>query len=174
MGSCSLLGIDYFFERGKINSQGQYVPKKPKYKLKDKKGNVMTGDLIPTGVFKLTRPTVTVAMHPAEAAQTKRHYIKFFPSGRCLSIFIPYQNKLTETDFNPNNSYCSKDYYFSDDGKTIQVESFVYGEGYGKYITLNYTLTPGRDSLILKQKHTQLIYTQTPIPDHWAIYRVDW
>ncbi len=173
-GSCSRQGTDQLFNRGKTNSHGQYVPKKDNYKLKNKKGFVKPEWLSTNAVYKLTNPAVLAEKTQKNTAQTKRHYIKFYPEGRCLSIYIPYINQLTETDLNPNNPYCSKDYYYSADGETIQFESFVYGEGYGKFVILNYTPASKGDSLILQQKKLQLIYKKEPLPNGWQTYPANW
>jgi hypothetical protein len=171
LGSCSVLGIEHFFERGKVNDNGQYVPKRPNYRLKDKKNFSIPDNLDTCGIYKLQ---TTIADKKVKNDKNK-HFIKFFSTGRCLSITIPNIRELKEKDLNPENSYSKKNYYYYyPDDKIIKIESFVYGEGYGRFVILDYSLTANGDSLLLKTKNSRLIYTKTNIPGKWRKYKVNW
>ncbi len=109
------------------------------------------------------------------------NYIKFYPKGRCLEIAIKTkdllgnENQLKEEDLNPNNSHCGKAYYFSKSGKIVSVESFAYGQGYGTYLTKNFTLNSQGDTLTFNnQKGSKSIYIKEVLPKNWRNYKVDW
>ena len=76
--SCSLLGIEHFFERGKVADNGQYVPKRPNYKLKDKQNFSIPDDLDTCGIYKLQNPIP----HKNAKNVKNKHFIKFFLAGR--------------------------------------------------------------------------------------------
>jgi len=175
--SCSLLKIEKLFERGKTADNGQYVPKKERFRLKDKNGHIFPVKLDTSNIYKL----VAIQDYNSNKGFEKtQQYIKFFKNGRCLGVSIPlYEGKsvyrhLKETDLNPNNSFCEKKYYYSPDGKTIKIESFVYGEGYGKYVILDYILSTSGDSIFLYDKYLSLTYKKEKIPAQWQKYSIDW
>lgn len=184
--SCSI------FERGYTDHNGQYVPKRPNFKLKDKQGNI-TKNIDTNAVYKMVemyndgkliypknnftgdeRYSWTYEINQVEV------YIKFYSEGRCLSFSIPVidpfgnPNKLKESDLNPNTIHYSKNYYYSSDGMNIQVESFFWNQGQGNYLIRNYVLDETRDILIDEDKYTKKIYKREPLPSDWNRYPVDW
>ena len=179
---CSLL------EKGYTNSNKQYVPKKAYFELKDKEGTEI-GSIDTLAVYKM------VAMYndgkliyPLKSSHgfnkelnSIYNYIKFYKNGRCLDFSIPVKdalgmpNSLKESDMNPNNNYYSKDYYYSSNGKDIQIESFVYGAGQGHYVISNYLINGSGSSLTLENKHTKIVYEKQVISVAWnEKYKVDW
>ncbi len=185
-GACSVL------DNGFVNHNGQYVPKHPKFKLKNKQGNVIDGIdtlaiykraevyyegklIFPKRNFsKNERYSFIFEMNQVNA------FFKFYNKGRCLMLHIPVKDSLgayrtlKESDLDPNNEHCSKDYYYSADGKNIQIERFVYGEGKGYYTISNYILNESKDTLTLEHEYLKTIYKKEAIPLNWKRYKVDW
>lgn len=185
VSSCSLIGIDVLFERGYVNENGQYVPKKDNFKLKDKQNNIILDNLDTINIYQLDKRYYNGIIHPdandiySESNKVKE-YLIFFSNGRCLGVSIPlkdefgFENNLKEKDLNPNNSYCDKKYYYSNDGKIIKIESFVYGEGYGRYLIFDYYLNKDGDTLTMNYKSTKEVYVKKNINKNWSRYKVDW
>jgi hypothetical protein len=181
--SCGAIGFyndGGLLNRGKRNEYGQYVPKKPKYKLRDKKNNIIPENLDTTNIYRRSVST-------DREKYNYIHFIKFYPAGRYLSISIPakddfgFDNRLQERDFNPQNPYVRKGYYHSKDGKKGKIETFyeAYTENVltlmqpfvlGKYDRDKFFLNPSGDTLTIDGK----TYIKENIPAEWKKYAVDW
>lgn len=174
------------FEKGYRNDNGQYVPKNPNFKLKDKPNNVIPSNLDVENIYKHYQSYYQGKIHPSPDDKYSRlneitNYIKFYPNGRCLNITIKAKdelgnpNQLKEYNLDPNNTYCSKEYYHSKDGKEVHNESFVYGEGYGMYIITSFVLNKTGDTLtIADKKGSKTIYVKEVLPESWKKYKVNW
>lgn len=176
--SCSVL------QNGFDDHNGQYVPKRPHYKLKDKQG-VFPVMLDTTSVYKMVEMYDDgVLIYPLSNANdglnSIYNYIKFYKNGRCLRFSIQkFDEKgnpieLVEKDLNPNNQYYTKDYYHSSNGTNIQIERFVYGDGTGHYVISDHTLNTSGDTLIRQDKYIKIIYKKETIPLSWNRYKIDW
>lgn len=181
-------------ESGFIDRNGQYVPKRPKYKLKGKQGNVIF-DIDTSSIYKLIGmydhgnlifPKNNFSKDERysivyEINQVNR-YLKFYNNGRCLEFSIPTKNNdntpnfLKMSDLNPNSKRCnySKNYYYTSDGKNIQIENFVYGAGQGHYVILNYIFSASKDTLTMQGENIKMIYKKEAIPLKWNKYKIDW
>ena len=181
-------------DKGFKDANGQYVPKKPNFKLKDKPNNIIPSNLDTVNIYRLVKlydrgkliyPKKNLTKEEQNSflreLQMGVQYIKFYPKGRCLNISIKAKdelgspNKLKEDNLNPNNAYCGKEYYHSNDGKEIYKESFVYGEGYGMYSMTSFVLNKTEDTLtIADKKGSKTIYVKETLPTDWQKYKVDW
>jgi len=179
MFSCSL------FKTGYIDGNQQYVPKTPRFKLKDKKNNIIPYNLDTTNIYKLYRTDYRGKVHPSiddkySELNKRKSYLKFYSNGRVLSFSTPFKGDfgderlLEEGDLNPNNPYYSKEYYYSNDGKVIKIEDFVYGEGFGSYIIFDYYISSSGDTLTNFYKDTKEVYIREAIPKNWQKYSPDW
>lgn len=185
-GACSVL------EKGLINHNGQYVTKNPNFKLKNKQGN-MIGSIDTLAIYKMVEMYNNGNLiYPKNNLSTEERYsivneinqvntyIKFYNNGRCLKFSIPIEdsfgmpNELKENDLSPNNQHYSKNYYYSSNGKNVQIESFVYGDGQGYYVTTNYIFSESKDTLIMQEKGIKIVYKKESIPLNWNEYKVDW
>ena len=182
------------FDKGFTDTNGQYVPKKPNFKLKDKPNNNIPINLDVENIYRLVKLYDRGKLIYPKKNLTKEEqysflrelqmgvqYIKFYPKGRSLYITIEAKdelgnlNQLREDNLNPDNAYCSKEYYHSIDGKEIYKESFVYGEGYGMYSITSFVLNKAGDSIIIDDKKgSKAIYTKEILPINWRKYNVDW
>jgi len=183
------------FDKGFTNHNGQYVPKNPNFKLKDKPNNNIPSNLDTSNVYRLSeRYEGGKLIYPKKnltkeeyysflrELQMGNQYIKFYPNGRCLSFTVKVKdslmsdtNILTKADLNPNNPNCSKEYYHSKDGKEVYKESFVYGEGYGMYSMTSFVLTKKGDTLTFDNyKGSKSIYVKEILPIDWQKYKADW
>ncbi len=182
-----MLGINGLFEKGYRNDNGQYVPKNPNFKLKDKPNNHIPSNLDFVNIYRLYQRYYQGKLeYPSlenrySGLNKILSYIKFYPNGRCLDIAILTKdelgnpNQLKEENLDPNNSYCSKEYYHSKDGKEVYKESFVYGEGYGMYSMTSFVLNKTGDTLtIADKKGSKTIYVKEILPINWKEYKVDW
>ncbi|MCF6348452.1 MAG: hypothetical protein L3J20_09160 [Flavobacteriaceae bacterium] len=186
ISSCNLLGINGLFEKGYRNDNGQYVPKNPNFKLKDKPNNVIPSNLDFVNIYRLHQRYYQGKIHPSPDDKNSRlnsliNYKKFYSNGRCLNVVISAKdelgnpNQLKESNLDPNNTYCSKEYYHSKDGKEVYNERFVYGEGYGMYIITSFVLNKTGDTLtIADKKGSKTIYVKEKLPINWKKYKVDW
>ena len=174
--SCAAIGFyddGGLLNRGKRNEYGQYVPKKPKYKLKDKKNNIIPENLDTMNIYRRY-------VYTQREKYDYIHFIKFYPTGRYLSISIStrddfgFDNRLKEKDLNPQNKYVRKGYYYSKDGKTGEIETFY--ESYtsdiflGKYDRDKFFLNSSGDTLTVDGK----TYVKENIPAEWEKYSIDW
>lgn len=188
-----LLSSCNFMNKGYINEYNQYVPKKPKFTLKNKPNNIISQNLDITNIYrkiamyenyKLIYPKSNFTNEEyysyVRELNEGSYYIKFYGNGRCLVTAIPLKDNLgnvinlKNADLNPNSSHSSRCYYFSKDGVQIAIESFVPAEGDGKYIISNYTLNSSGDTLELEAKYTKEIYVKEKLPTHWIQYQVNW
>lgn len=173
ISSCSLIGINKLFERGIINTNGQYVPKNDKYKFKNKTGFVFPENLDTVNIYRRIN-------NEPNNPDFNILYLKFFTKGRCLSTSIPGKNtykqpnQLQNNDLNPENSYCTKQYYFSKGGNKIEIETFLYGLGYGRYVYFDFFLNPAGDTLTMIYKNEADIYIKEVIPADWEKFEVNW
>lgn len=176
--SCTLL------QNGYTDSNGHYVPKNPSFKLKDKKGFINT-KIDTIGIYKMEKVynngnLIYPSLNSNDELNTIYNYIKFYGNGRCLFFSIPMKdsssmpNLLKEQNLNPNNPHSNKNYYYSIDGKNIQIESFVYGDGRGHYVVLNYTLNDSGGVLTMQDQYTKMIYKKETIPVRWNKYKANW
>jgi len=189
--SCSLIGIDYWFELGEHDENGQYVPKRARFKLKDKPNNIIPATLDTLDIYKLVEMYDNGHMvYPTNNYYTDNYsytrlkdivvYIKFYSKGRCSSIVVPSRNEdgieysLQRKDLNPNNSVNNKNYYYCTDGNKIKIETFVYGQGYGMYIILDYFLNETGDTLKMIHDNSIDVYVREKLPEDWGKYKVDW
>ncbi len=173
-------------EKGYRNDKGQYVPKKPNFKLKDKPNNNIPNNLDTVNLYKHYQSYYQDKIHPSPDDKYSRlneitNYIKFYPNGRCLNITITAKdelgnpNQLKELNLDPNNSYCSKEYYHSKDGKEVYIERFVYGEGFGMYSVTSFVLNKIGDTLTFdNHKGSKSIYVKEILPIDWQKHKVDW
>ena len=182
------------FDKGFTNHNGQYVPKKPNFKLEDKPNNIIPSNLDTVNIYRLVElydrgkliyPKKNLTKEEQNSflqeLQMGVQYIKFYPKGRCLNISIKAKdelgnrNQLKEDNLNPNNAYCSKEYYHSNDGKEIYKESFIYGEGYGMYSTTSFVLNKSGNTITIDDKKgSKTIYVRETLPIDWQIYKADW
>ncbi len=181
ISSCNVL------EKGFRNDKGQYVPKKPNFKLKNKLNNNIPGNLDTENIYRLYKMYYQEELeYPSSEDRYSGlnkliSYKKFYPNGRCLDVAITAKdelgnpNQLKEFNLDPNNPYCSKEYYHSKDGKEVYNESFVYGEGYGRYLITSFILSKTGDTLtIADKKGSKTIYVKEVLPENWKKYKVDW
>lgn len=98
--------------------------------------------------------------------------IKFYPDSRCLLFNTPNNEypRVYECYMNRNGLeivYSGKDYYYSKDGKIIEIESYIYGDGIFSYYKFNYELTESGDTLIYRGKDYNAIrvYVRSPLPN---------
>lgn len=184
--SCNVL------QNGYTNKYGQYVPKNPRFKLKDKQG-VFPVMLDTISVYKMSEMyhSGKLVFPKSYFSSEERYsstfeinqvntYLNFYNNGRCLKFSIPVKdvfgipNTLKESDLNPNNQFYSKNYYYSSNGTNIQIESFVYGDGQGHYVISDYTLDNSGDTLIMQDKYVKIIYKKETIPLSWNRYKIVW
>lgn len=173
------------FEKGYDNAYGIYVPKKPKLKLKDKMF-MFPANLDTNSIYVLEESyyndllTFSLKKGVWPEHSSSKNYVNaiiFLSRGRCLSVNLPLLNreidfKSMESDnFTPEKNH--KQYYFFD-GKKIQIESFVYGEGYGIYLIFDYFLYENGQTLIEKYKLSKSIYRKYSKPNHINFPKVTW
>ena len=85
--ACSALNLDMPgrpLNKGYIDNELGYVPKRPNYRLKDKKEGVFPADLDTVGIYR----RVSSLIDGAEPAWDKyrEYYLKFYPDGRCVYL----------------------------------------------------------------------------------------
>ena len=192
MNSCSLLGLDSFLDRGYYNDEGKYVPKYPNYKLKDKKGFVFPENLDTNHVYKHVKSYyLGVQKFPYKAGNYEdgedpsawcvfMKYYKFYSNGRINIITTNLYDEdgseyiLQEKDMNPRNYFNNLVYYYSKDGKKIQIEKFYQAQDYGSYHKYDCFINKTGDSLIHLYKDSKIIYVLDSIPAEWNTYKADW
>jgi len=183
--SCSI------FEKGYDDKYNQYVPKHPNFKLKNKSNNIIPTNLDTINIYRLhyvyydgleTYPNDSYSSPSSTPNELTKFnsYIKFYNRGKCLSFMKPLRDSLgsfyliNNLDLNPNSSYYSKNYYYSKDGKNIDIETFVYGLGYGRYLKFKYFLNETGDTLTQTYNNTVSIYVKEILPPDWKQYPADW
>ena len=189
--SCSLIGIEHWFESGKIDTNGQYVPKRERFRLKDKPNNNIPANLDTVNIYKRVEMYHNGHMvYPTNNYYTDNYsyptlqnivsFVQFYLKGRCVSVVIPTKkddgtvNNLKRGDLNPNDSANNKNYYYSSDGDRIEIETFVYGYGYGNYVILDYFLNETGDTLKMIYENSVDVYVKESLPNDWEKYKVDW
>jgi|BioPla2DNA2_1021312.scaffolds.fasta_scaffold19166_5 hypothetical protein len=169
--SCSVL------QNGYTNEYGQYVPKIPRFKLKDKQG-VFPELLDTTCVYRMVEMYLNGQKEDLNLNKTNELYLKFYSKGRYIKFTVSVidnfgnSNSINQNDLNPEKAI--KGYYYSPNGKDIQIESFVYGDGQGHYVISHYTLDNSGDTLIMQGKYLKIIYKKETIPTNWNRYKIDW
>jgi hypothetical protein len=180
LSSCGILGFyndGGILNRGVRTSYGQYVPKKPNYKLKDRKNHVFIENLDTVNVYRYR------FYFEHQPQYEFIHYIKFYPAGRCLSFSISakdefgFDNRLRETDLFPEHHAARKGYYHSKDGKNVVVETFSEQCGteafiFGNYCWDRYSVSSSGDTLV--RTSSKRVYVKEIIPETWKKYPVDW
>ena len=200
--SCGIQVIGDFFDMGYINEKNNYVPKRPRFSLKDKKNNIIPPQLDTVNVYILTNDTLRWRRGKLIVVKDAECYLKFYPNGRCLYFYImtevhplEIKRELLESDLNPNTEFNSefhypnynnynKRYYYSKDGKKIAIERFVQSyiidrldvEPKRPYQTDYCFLNATGDTLTIKNKYGGIdyIYVRKEIPETWRKYKVDW
>lgn len=182
------------FSSGFYNANNQYVPKKPKFQLKDKPGLILPEFLDLENLYQLDQKIYRgTVIYPIDSNQENANfepllntavYMKFLPDGRCYSFTVPQFDDignpiiLSKSDIYANNPHVSKQYYFSSDGRVVEIESFVKAEGQGKYIVkkaefLN-TSSQLKISYYDSDKTSFDLYSIVKIPSHWNDQDLDW
>jgi hypothetical protein len=169
LGACSVL------ENGYMNQYGIYVPKHPKFKLKDKPG-VQPKDLDTTNIYVLAE-----WYHDGQRKDLgngNKVFLKFHSNGRCFMSSFGTKDSLGnpisigEADLDPKMGL--KSYYYSPDGQNLQIEEFVRGDGQGHYVVSNYMLSNMGDTLINADEYTKMVFQKMAIPINWHRYKADW
>lgn len=170
LGSC--------IESGYYNKYGIYVPKKPKYRLKDK-SFVFPPQLDTINVYKyvylehMGKVGFSLKDNIWPPYSSRRiSYMKFYPKGRCIVFSVDIEKELKEHDLNPN--YALKGYYVYNIRHEIHTETFGYGQGYGQYLNVKYFLSNTGDTLISDDGYTKRLYIKEKLPDNWKKYPIDW
>ncbi len=172
-----------FLNNGFYNEYGQFVPKRPRFKLKDKPQNKIIENIDTVNVFKLSKMYYEgKEIYPNREVTTRNYYpeyntiyIKFFSNGRVLTMSIPSMdslgnlNNLNEKDLNPRKSNSFKKYYYGKDLFTFEIESFVRGESIGYYLRSKYMINAKGDTLTREmfEGKGSAIYVKEPLPKHW-------
>lgn len=179
---------------GHYNQYSQYVPKNPRYELKNKAGLVLPAELDFEGIYKLTSCTyrgetsypVTENMpyYKHDPCYNVSFYKYFFKNGRVLSFSTPSFNtdgseyKLKPSDISEKRAFVNKEYWYSSTNSgMMQIESFFSANGQGKYSISNVVIKKGK--LIFPEKNDQFqdasIYTLIPL-DKSLIhdFQIDW
>jgi hypothetical protein len=180
LSSCAALGFyddGGLLNRGKSASYGQYVPKKPNYKLKDKKNHVFIERLDTINVYRYNSHSEHYPQHDFI------HYIKFYPAGRCFMVSIAakdefgFDNRLRATDLFPEKRSGKKGYYHSKDGQQLVIEAFYEDCGqdvslvWGSYCRSIFSVSSAGDTLFGAYG---FVYAKEIIPEDWKKYPVDW
>lgn len=179
---------------GKIDENGRYVPKRPNYSFKDKKGHIEPTNLDLENVYKLNysaytgepsyplgRETYPFDEYKNQYAKTNG-YFKFYTNGRCLDFgkavkdALGNENTLSVADLDPSQKDgSSRQYYFSKDGKKITIEGFYPGDGGGIYLLFTYHLNITGDTLTRIDGNYYEIYVKEILPDSLKRdYEIDW
>ena len=175
--SCSFLGFyrpGGLLDLGYDNEYGQYVPKRPKYKLKDKKGHILLENLDTINIY--CRYYYSEYTHSDVI-----RIIKFYPEGRFLEIFIFEKNfdKLKKDYLNPRDRRADMGYYYSKDGKKGLIEIFEGDNQPGLFLSYGYSHRPfslnsSGDTLSVYINGKYVTYIKEIIPETWEKYPVDW
>lgn len=175
--SCISTGYD--------NNFGVYVPKRPRYELKNMKfeldSKLDLENIYFNVSFKDSQDKNLVVKNREEWTEEYARklwivYYKFYANGRVSSFsFDPVDKKgkirsLTNNDLDPN--YHSKDYYITQ-GDKIVIERFVYGTGYGTYVKKKYNLKINGD-FEYKDQYYSILYSKEKLPSSFIKYEIDW
>ena len=172
-------------EKGYNNSYGIYIPKRPNFKLKDKEF-IYPPNLKKNSIYVLEEEYYDNELIFSFKKNIWPDYISsknwangiiFLDFGRCLGVNVPIINqeidlKLSKPeDFNPAKNH--KEYFYYDMDK-IQIESFVYGEGYGRYLIFDYKLDESGNFLTQEYKLSKSVYKKYNLPLDFKIKKIDW
>jgi hypothetical protein len=181
--SCGFLGLyndGARFAKGYENEYGQYVPKKPNFTLKDKKGHVTPANLDTVHVYRYEMGDEYEPRHRSI------HFVRFFSAGRCLTTSIPakdefgFDNCLKEEHLSPQNWRVRKGYYYSRDGKKGGWQTFhgIYNAGGNGYSYNSFFLNAAGDTLTSlpgnSAQGSVRIFVRETIPEEWEKFPVDW
>lgn len=175
--SCKLLDNGFFDENN------QYVPKNPKYELKNNfnKGSITIDT---ASVYKLIKAYEDDALiYPIfinkksflKTFNESNYYIKFYGNGRCLrfsklrSDININGSELNNTDLDPDQNFYIKNYY-SYEGYNLLIENFYRGDGKGYYNITEYKISKDGDTI----KSNDKVYIKQDIPQDWNKYKVNW
>jgi hypothetical protein len=163
---------------------GQYVPKKPNYKFKDKGNNIVPSNLDTVHVY---REVATYSGGMLLNIRSDFYLLKFYPNGRVLQTRNPrrelealqmsYQEVLYTKDM---YVYAKHGYYYSEDGEKIQTEEFVNTDDTwpvaGMYQINNYHLNATGDTLTMQNPKSDfiMIYVKEKLPRVLEDYPVTW
>jgi hypothetical protein len=177
--SCSFLGFyrpGGLLDLGYDNEYGQYVPKRPKYKLKDKKRHILLENLDTINIYRRN--------YYSEYTHTDViRFIKFYPEGRFLEIVISekdFNNQLKKDYLNPQNRRADMGYYYSKDGKKGLIEVFKGDDMFGLFFSQGgyrrrpFFLNSSGDTLSVYLYGKYETYVKEIIPETWEKYPVDW
>ena len=171
-----------FLSNGKYDDYGRWVPKHPRYRLKDKKGFVFPKQLDTTNIYKLEaiydssyglvypNDTLKWIGHGFMIEYNKRnYYLKFCGNRKLYRLFktkdgLGNEVALTQEDFAPKNVLYS--YYYCKNGKDVFIESFVHDDGWGGvYYKAKWELSKSGDTLTQTDFNTHEIYVKVNLPD---------
>lgn len=189
---CGILGLDLWLNGARFNEYRQVVPRKPKFKLKNKPNLIFPKNLDTINIYclhqKYSNGLIAYQLNNGVPECNDEHkrftkcdiksYLKFFSNGRCLELHkhfdSPFEiHTLKEEDLNPNKHNIDKEYYFSKDGRNIDIEWFFPNADYKPYHISTYKLSPDGDTLTLINGWGS-VYVREKIPENWRKYRVDW
>jgi hypothetical protein len=178
------------FEEGYTNQYGQYVPINPDYELKDKAGFYISPVIDENVIYRMVKeyfgeqqvygqPKSLIYDEWMQEYNSTNLYNIFLAKGRFLEVSTQkqdvYGNKIRISSANISTTLprTFKGYYFFNNANYIEIETFVYGEGLGKYVQLEYSVTAVEDTLILSNdKRTAYYVRQDTI--HNLPFLVDW
>ena len=180
-----------FLSSGYTNEYNQFVPKREKFQLKKENGGRSIPQLDTVNIYRLVEKyygndRLFPNEHLSETDYTKKlfqqakMYIMFYSNGRCLSFSIwskdslGNENSLKEQDMNPNSAHYGKDYYYGNTPNSLLIESFVYAEGDGRYLTFEYFINKDGDTIKMMDGKDLDIYVKELLPKDWKRYPVDW
>lgn len=179
-----------FLNNGFYNEYGQFVPKRPKFKFKDKPQNKIIENIDTVNVFKLSKMYYDGnEIFPNRQVTNKNYYpkyntiyVKFFSNGRVLLVSLPTKdsigssNEIKEEDLNPNKKNSFKEYYYGNDLYLFEIESFIQGESIGYYLRSKYVINAKGDTITREmfEGKGSAIYVKESLPKNWKKYPVDW
>lgn len=180
--------------KGYYNEYQQFVPQKPQFSFKDKRGLIKPKNLSLEGIYKLSSCTyqgkVTYPVDPNkpncefDPRFNVSYYILFFDSGRAFTFSTPtfledgslYQ--LNADDLNEKKAFASKDYWYADsNANDLQIETFISANGQGRYMISDATVEYGKLILPEKNGHFTDASTYSLMPLDKSIledFNVDW
>jgi hypothetical protein len=159
---------------------GMYVPEKSKYKFKDKENNIIPPNLDTVNIY---REVATYLYGNLTKEQDSWFYfLKFYPKGRVLKAKTwrdqpeILQKSYKDVSFitEVNRAHC---YYYSKDGKKLQIEIFRSIGSSGIFDTNNnYYLNATGDTLTQWERDGayKAVYVKEKIPRVFEDYTVNW
>lgn len=163
---------------------GQYVPKKPNYELKNKPDNIVPSNLDTINIY---REFTTYSSAIITETRTDFSFLRFYSKGRVLKASTyrnepeilqkSYQEALSEKNI---YAYIKHGYYYSKDGEKIQIETFISTNDTwpvsGIYKIDNYHLNTTGDTLTMQNPKSDyiIIYVKEKIPRVLEDYPVNW